>query len=75
MTPKHDKEFIAHPSEVCVSPPRNCDIGTPEEQTKRFQKFCLAHNNCSKCDCPCNNNDGGCQIRWALLPFMEGVTK
>jgi hypothetical protein len=54
-----------------AAPIRNCDIGTPEEQTKRFQKFCSAHNDCYKCDCPCDNNDGGCQLRWAQMPYEE----
>jgi hypothetical protein len=54
-----------------TEPLRNCDVGTVEEQTKRFQKFCLAHNDCYKCDCPCNNSSGSCQIKWAQLPYKK----
>lgn len=54
-----------------TEPLRNCDVGTAEEQTKRFQKFCSAHNDCYKCDCPCDNRDGGCQIRWGQMPFVK----
>jgi hypothetical protein len=57
--------------EAYEEPLRNCEVGTAEEQTKRFQKFCSAHTDCYKCDCPCDNNDGGCQLRWAQTPYEE----
>lgn len=53
-------------------PKRNCDIGTTKEQIKRFHEFCSAHNDCYKCDCPVDNDDGGCMIRWAQMPYEKG---
>jgi len=50
------------------APPRNCDVGTAEEQAKRF-KF-------SKCDEPpkCRPWDECCLIcfaKWAQMPYKE----
>lgn len=60
--------------------PRNCDIGTTEEQNHRFNEFCKAHKElvlleyrCSD-DCPClktlSNID--CAIAWSQMPFSKG---
>ena len=55
-------------------PPRNCDVGTAEEQTQRFKKFRYIYPlNCR--GCPLKNigsihND--CAIFWAQMPYEEG---
>lgn len=63
------------------TPPRNCDVGTTEEQSQRFDEFCDAHkyvgddgaNWCSR-TCPCYN-DINCGVNWAQMPYEEGGAK
>lgn len=56
------------------APPRNCDVGTADEQADRFKAFCYAnrtpYNECSK-GCPFNDTSAVCycQARWAQMPF------
>lgn len=49
--------------------PRNCDVGTAEEQIKRHRKWCK-RDKCSP-GIPCSV----CFAKWAQLPYMEGETK
>ena len=57
--------------------PRNCDIGTPEEQSERFDAHCQKHMGCLTC--PLREKDGGvpkhCEFAWAQLPYDEGSEK
>ena len=63
-----------------AKPPRQCDVGTVEEQEDRFEKFCDDHkyvgedgsNVCSR-HCPCYN-EMDCGIRWGQMPYEEGET-
>ena len=52
------------------APPRNCDVGTAEEQSERYEKFCYAHRSrekgcgdCPLCDIPC------CEFAWLQMPY------
>lgn len=55
------------------APPRNCDVGTIEEQAERFCRFCLSRN-C--CDCPFTNRAyGECGVFWSQMPYEEGGAK
>ena len=62
-------------------PRRNCDVGTVEEQSQRFDAFCDAHkyvgddgaNWCSR-TCPCYN-DINCGVNWAQMPYESAVGK
>lgn len=57
------------------APPRNCDVGTPEEQSVRMAEFCRAQYKksdgvmlCSGCQF--HNREGlDCQFAWAQLPY------
>lgn len=53
---------------------RNCDIGTPEEQSARFDAHCRKHMGCLTC--PLREKDGGvpkhCEFAWAQMPYEEG---
>lgn len=56
--------------------PRNCDVGTAEEQSERYEKFCYAHRSrekgcgdCPLCDIPC------CEFAWTQMPYGEGGAK
>jgi hypothetical protein len=67
-----------------AEPLKNCEVGTVEEQTERFRKFCFAHTHkngtdfrCHK-NCPAKNYIGGwgipyCQVRWGQLPYESEV--
>ncbi len=63
-----------------AAPPRQCDVGTAEEQHRRFIDYCNA------CDCPmgCIHRKEfigmldtrcasmlKCYIRWAQMPYAE----
>ena len=56
-------------------PERNCDVGTPEEQAKRFALHCDKHPRCKGCPCcgviPFNK----CEFVWAQMPYEEGGAK
>lgn len=62
------------------TPPRNSEVGTPEEQAKRFDSFCVSHYTPPSkdgvvpdgCDCPCYTRGKGCNpFVWEQLPYVE----
>ena len=70
------------------APPRNCDVGTVEEQAERFRRFCETHKPyesqfteegellCPSTGCEliaCNY--GQCALAWSQMPYEEGGTK
>ena len=56
------------------APPRNCDVGTVEEQAERFDEFCYNHRSREKgCgDCPLLDGVSCCELAWAQMPYEEG---
>ncbi len=70
-------------------PRRNCDVGTAEEQTARYRKFCSSHKylgsdfshmcrGFGKGRCPFFNSrtKSQCEFAWAQMPYeAEGGTK
>ena len=55
------------------TPPRNCDIGTVEEQAERFDEFCYNHRSREKGCGDCPLLDGGpCELAWTQMPYEEG---
>lgn len=58
-----------------AAPPRNCDVGTAEEQAERFEQFCLdnhsAEHLCSRCPLgkQLGNDVDMCQLHWAQMPY------
>lgn len=70
-TAKYMNDIISIVQEIIAEPARNCDVGTAEEQVKRFDQFCL----CRKCnDCHLNNDAKflECGVRWAQLQYEDG---
>ena len=62
-------EIIVHHCESALSaPPRNCDVGTAEEQTKRFRRFC-DNTKCQYCNITVNK--GSCSFNRAQMPYNE----
>ncbi|MBQ1344804.1 MAG: hypothetical protein IIY62_00435 [Kiritimatiellae bacterium] len=60
-----------------AEPPRQCNIGTAAEQTKRFKDFCERQGECmgEDCTCPIVFTPGICELVWAQLPYEEGGAK
>lgn len=56
------------------APPRNCDVGTAEEQFRRFNMFCLPIK-CRKCKLYTKEELYDCIFRWLQMPFEEGDAK
>lgn len=59
-----------------AKPPRQCDVGTAEEQTRRFADYCARHRHTDlpRCaGCPLENlpSGTGCEEAWAQLPYNE----
>lgn len=56
------------------APPRQCDVGTPEEQSDRFANFCDSHSACSQCPVKsrwnfANGHKPSCGVLWAQMPY------
>lgn len=54
-------------------PPRNCDVGTAEEQAERMRLYCNSHgedeSGCFRCDkCPFLTVER-CELAWAQMPY------
>ena len=69
---RHERS-LAHSISECArtaltAPPRNCDVGTAEEQYKRFLKFCTSID--CKRYCPLFKADS-CELAWAQMPYDE----
>ena len=56
------------------APPRNCDVGTVEEQYARVRAFCKRHKVGLRCvDCPVNGVfPKNCALIWSQMPYEEG---
>ena len=72
---------IIEADNILAAPPRNCDVGTAEEQAERFYAFCGGHQfqsgikgMCSSL-CPCISCRGMCHCitKWAQMPYKEGA--
>lgn len=61
--------------QALASPPRNCDVGTAEEQECRFHDFCGEHasNGCG--NCPAMKGAALCVVNWGQMPYEEGGVK
>lgn len=54
-------------------PPRNCDVGTAEEQAKRFDRFC-AMRGCrigGDATSKCPFDPDACEFAWAQMPYQK----
>ena len=66
-------------------PPRNCDVGTCDEQDDRWESFCASHHSPWKitggtgtmiCDCPCYKGNNKCnRFVWAQMSYDVGGAK
>lgn len=67
--------------DALAAPPRNCDVGTVEEQAERMRLYCNSHgedeSGCFRCEkCPFLT-DERCELAWAQMPYEaeEGAWK
>ena len=64
-------------SAALAEPPRNCDVGTDEEQSRRYEELCDRHtcgSRCSLSGCPMYEYDCS-PFAWGQMPYEEGGTK
>jgi Tfp pilus assembly protein PilV len=57
--------------QALAEPLKNCEIGTAEEQIKRWQKFCETQASCE--ECPYYKCGDMCFARWAQMPYESEV--
>lgn len=61
--------------EALAAPPRNCDVGTAEEQAERFEADCKRRDHCTPCPVHAawgefkEGKPKSCQLIWAQMPF------
>ena len=72
----HNMDALA--KSALSAPPRNCDVGTAEEQYERLNKHCDKYPpNCGGCHF--TNEEGitlnACGLHWAQMPYEEGEAK
>lgn len=66
-----------------AAPPRNCDVGTAQEQAVRYDRYCSSHGHNATCsdathicaDCPLLDQKTECEFVWAQMPYEEGGAK
>ena len=55
------------------APPRNCDVGTAEEQAERYGRYCDTFTSdgmhCENCPCCGKIPFGKCEFAWAQMPY------
>lgn len=57
--------------DAIYAPPRNCDVGTAEEQVKSYFAFCDRHT-CQSCPVKGTTD---CGFLWEQMPYEEGDEK
>ena len=58
-----------------AAPPRNCDVGTAEEEAERYMNFCHNYPKCTGCPCVGRMQYHKCEFAWAQLPYEKGGAK
>ena len=52
-----------------AAPPRNCDVGTAEEQARRLGALCESFPGISCKGCPLDSKTMNCELAWAQMPY------
>ena len=59
-----------------AEPVLNCEVGTAEEQSRRFCAFCRPRTEpCDGCACLEGSRKGRCEFVWAQLPYESETAK
>lgn len=67
-----DSDILEKINSALAEPVKNCEVGTAEEQSERFDKFCHENINVQRCcgDCPAfRTTRDDCELVWAQLPY------
>ena len=64
-------EAIESAKAALAAPPRNCDVGTAEEQLERFMAFCKNYPRCLKCPCCGIVINGRCEFVWGQMLYTK----
>ena len=70
-----DKPIVDIIDAALENPPRNCDVGSAEEQSARFDKFCNSNYNPNDVDAECwrcqlFKTRNKCEFAWAQMPYL-----
>ena len=72
-----DADYLIEKCNAALSvTPRQCDVGSADEQLKRWRKFCENFHYCV--DCPADKKDGisaDCFANWSQMPYDKGDEK
>lgn len=71
MTEDDAKDCLAVIETAISAPPRNCDVGTADEQAERFDRWCDRKNFKDCWGIGCRE----CLIAWAQMPYEKGGEK
>ncbi len=63
-----------------AAPPRNCDVGTAAEQTRRMEaEYCTVQKSCYESPdgrrCPLYQTGVDCRLIWAQMRYKKGGVK
>ena len=75
-----DADYLIERCNAALSlPPRQCDVGTADEQLERWRAFCNRYDDdCTGCPCDgdtCCSSFTGCFSKWVQMPYTEGGAK
>lgn len=78
-------DIVATCDSALSVPLRNCEVGTEEEQSQRFEAFCSLHHlpkgpGCYSCPAippksPQAFHRDACRSNWSQMPYEEGGAK
>ena len=70
------EELYSKTKAALAEPPRNCDVGTAEEQFEMWQAFCNQYDkDCTGCPCRSPHTTPYCFAKWGQMPYKEGGAK
>ena len=72
------REQIAENNAALATPPRNCDVGTADEQESRFEEYCDSNYSQNDVDeecwrCPLLKPMKNCAFSWLQMPYERGI--
>lgn len=74
------RDAIANAEAALSAPPRNCDVGTVAEQSRRMDaEYCAVQKSCyespSGRQCPLYQPEVDCRLVWAQMRYKKGGVK
>ena len=64
-------ELVDRANMVLARVPRQCDVGTANDQQDRMFKHCMSHGGCSGCELGKGDSFRKCVLKWAQSPYNE----